>query len=59
MNVHARSKLPKHSGPHPFGDDISKLGGSWDVEYPKITDGDSLVMKVKIILDIFGVLVLH
>ena len=38
--VEAGVKLREGRGGQSFGEDVSKLGGSWDMEYPNIADGD-------------------
>ena len=44
--VEAGSKLREGRGGQPLGEDVSKLGGSRDMEYPNIADGDPVVHKV-------------
>ena len=44
--VEAGSKLREGRGGQPLGEDVSKLGGSRDMEYPNITDGDSVAHEV-------------
>ena len=44
--VEAGSKLRESRGGQPLGEDVSKLGGSRDMEYPKIADGDSVAHDV-------------
>ena len=40
--VEAGSKLREGRRGQPLGEDVSKLGGSRDMEYPNIADGDSV-----------------
>ena len=40
--VEAGSKLREGRGGQTLGEDVSKLGGSRDMEYPNIADGDSV-----------------
>ena len=44
--VEAGSKLREGRRGQPLGEDVSKLGGSRDMEYPNIADGDSVVDEV-------------
>ena len=44
--VEAGSKLREGRGGQPLGEDVSKLGGSRDMEYPNIADGDSVAHEV-------------
>ena len=44
--VEAGSKLREGRGGQPLGEDVSKLGGSQDMEYPNIADCDSVVHEV-------------
>ena len=44
--VEAGSKLREGRWGQPLGEDVSKLGGSRDMEYPNIADGDPVVHKV-------------
>ena len=42
----ARAKLRESRGGQSLGEDVSKLGGSRDMEYPNIADGDSVAHEV-------------
>ena len=44
--VEAGSKLREGRRGQPLGEDVSKLGGSRDMEYPNIADGDSVAHEV-------------
>ena len=44
--VEAGAKLREGRGEQSLGEDVSKLGGSQDMEYPNIADGDSVVHEV-------------
>ena len=44
--VEAGSKLREGRGGQSLGEDVSKLEGSRDMEYPNIADGDSVAHKV-------------
>ena len=44
--VEAEAKLSEGRGGQSLGEDVSKLGGSWDMEYPNIADGDSVAHEV-------------
>ena len=44
--VEAGSKLREGRGGQSLGEDVSKLGGSRDMEYPNIADGDSVAHEV-------------
>jgi len=44
--VEAGAKLREGRGGQPLGEDVSKLGGSRDMEYPNIADGDSVAHEV-------------
>ena len=44
--VEAGAKLREGRGGQPLGEDISKLGGSRDMEYPNVTDCDSVAHEV-------------
>ena len=44
--VEAGSKLREGRGGQALREDVSKLGGSRDMEYPNITDGDSVAHEV-------------
>ena len=44
--VEAESKLRESRRGQPLGEDVSKLGGSRDMEYPNIADGDSVAHEV-------------
>ena len=40
------AKILEHEGGKTLGEDVSKLGGSRDMEYPNIADGDSVAHEV-------------
>ena len=44
--VEAGSKFREGRRGQPLGEDVSKLGGSRDMEYPNIADGDSVAHEV-------------
>ena len=44
--VETRAKLREGRGGQSLGEDVSKLGGSRDMEYPNIADGDSVAHEV-------------
>ena len=44
--VEAGSKLREGRGGQSLGEDVGKLGGSRDMEYPNIADGDSVAREV-------------
>ena len=44
--VEAGAKLREGRGGQSLGEDVSKLGGSRDIEYPNIADGDSVAHEV-------------
>ena len=44
--VEAGVKLRECRGGQSLGEDVSKLGGSRDMEYPNIADGDSVAHEV-------------
>jgi len=44
--VEAGAKLREGRGGQSLGEDVSKLGGSRDMEYPNIADGDSVAHEV-------------
>ena len=44
--VEAGAKLLERRGGKTLGEDVSKLGGSRDIEYPNIADGDSVAHKM-------------
>ena len=44
--VEAEAKLRESRGGQSLGEDVSKLGGSRDMEYPNIADGDSVTHEV-------------
>ena len=44
--VEAGSKLREGRRGQPLREDVSKLGGSRDMEYPNIADGDSVAHEV-------------
>ena len=44
--IEAGVKLREGRGGQSLGEDVSKLGGSRDMEYPNIADGDSVAHKV-------------
>ena len=44
--VEAGAKLRERRGGQSLGEDVSKLGGSRDMEYPNIADGDSVAHEV-------------
>ena len=46
--IEAGSKLREGRRGQPLGEDVSKLGGSRDMEYPNIADGDSVAHEVSI-----------
>jgi hypothetical protein len=47
-DIETGPKLHKHHRRKPLGEDISELGGGWDVKYSNISKGDPLVDEVKI-----------
>ena len=44
--VEVGAKLREGRGGQSLGEDVSKLGGSRDMEYPNIADGDSVAHEV-------------
>ena len=44
--IEAGSKLREGRGGQSLGEDVSKLGGGRDMEYPNIADGDSVAHEV-------------
>jgi hypothetical protein len=48
----------KHRGGQPLGEDVSELGSRQDVEDSNISDGNALVDKVEINLNMLGALML-
>src|SRR6185312_11380707 len=56
--VEAGSKLREGRRGQPFGEDVSKLGGSRDMEYPNIADGDSVAHEVQVNLHMLRPLML-
>jgi len=44
--VEAGAKLRESRGGETLGEDVSKLGGGRDMEYPNIADGDPVVHEV-------------
>jgi hypothetical protein len=43
----------------PLGEDVDELRSHWDMEYTNVLDGNTLMNKVKINLNMLGVLILN
>src|SRR6185312_3076729 len=56
--VEVGAKLREGRGGQPLGEDVSKLGGSRDMEYPNIADGDSVAHEVQVNLHMLRPLML-
>ena len=46
--VEAGAKLREGRGGQSLGEDVSKLGGGRDMEYPNIADGDSVAHEMQV-----------
>jgi len=57
--VEAGSKLREGRGGQSLGEDVSKLGGGRDMEYPNIADGDSVAHEVQVDLHVLRPLILN
>jgi hypothetical protein len=58
-DVETRPKLREHRGGQPLGEDIGELRSCRDVEDTNVPNGNALADKVKINLNMLGVLVLN
>src|SRR6185503_5279001 len=56
--VEAGAKLREGRGGQSLGEDVSKLGGSRNMEYPNIADGDSVAHEVQVNLHMLRPLML-
>ena len=56
--IEAEAKLREGRGGQPLGEDVNKLGGSRDLEYLNIADGDSVAHEVQVNLHVLRPLML-
>ena len=57
--IQARAKLRESRGGETLGEDVSKLGGGRDMEYPNIADGDPVGHEVQVDLHMLHLLMLN